>query len=1050
LIEHVRFGVLMDRLSKPAQGKLMRLAAKTGLEKFLLDGVDAPTLPPEGPRLSARDRRAAKALAIHNAFISDAVQALRTTPDLTTGARLAAVPPPKDKLAITCLVLTEIACRRGVSDFETLVKTAKAQGMQQMPARASVWETSALLPWRWVEGTADALPGMIEALAKNDAQWIMTPPLAWVMCRLAQTPEGPHTAATVEAFINFLKSQNHYWGRVPCVALTGAMADLVATAHSFAPDLTTKIENAAIQTYGLMPGFWEALGTRGSERMAMACAHFAALEPGAEAAWAYFEAAGASDLSRFGRDLQAPLRRDDAALRKLAHPLTPESAAQDTPLSEAARRVMPQLYNETPVSGLARELRAASLASAAVLEGGNPDALTFALAPLGTFGQTLGLTVLAGLIDRGDTVGAQALWDTLDLPPTLPKTPATDHAQLQLRRRSGHPLADAALRHISGMPPALPASDALHDGASPIHDTLITVFSCQAHLETRIPQMRRGWLRDLDAMGLQYVIIVGGGTEPEGVLDGDVLTLPCDDDYEGLPDKTLATLRWVHDRTAFAHMFKVDDDCLLNVDALFHGLGVLRHDYYGRPLIRVPGQMDRGWHVTKSTSPRGRLELDKSPEPSLYADGGSGYALSRRAMAATLHALETPKGRALVQSSFMEDKLLGDLLALQGIRVSGEDYLITVRRRGTPGGIPVPRWVNGFDASQTAPVSLVHLDDPEVQEAAYARLQTPALRPAKIWPSYQDAALGPHSNALELISDCRALDAAQDADVAVVACVRNEMFMLPHFLRHYRALGVTSFLIADNCSDDGTLEYLAEQPDVALFSVDTDYGRSHYGVAWQQALISAFRVGKWSLMADADEFLVWQQPQEQALPALLATPEFSAADAVRIFMLDMYPQGPLINATFASGDPFGEAGFSDVHPFRTDAPGAGPFSDAETFTSALRHRLIPGSRPELFVAQKLALLRYRPWMRLTAGLHYVGGVKPAARDLIFAHFKYNADFRRKAQAEVARGQHFNDAEEYRKYLALVSEGRDVIFDADLSVPWTDSDFARRILQHQAL
>ncbi len=113
-------------------------------------------------------------------------------------------------------------------------------------------------------------------------------------------------------------------------------------------------------------------------------------------------------------------------------------------------------------------------------------------------------------------------------------------------------------------------------------------------------------------------------------------------------------------------------------------------------------------------------------------------------------------------------------------------------------------------------------------------------------------------------------------------------------------------------------------------------------------------------------------------------------------------------------------------------------------TSALRHRLIPGSRPELFVAQKYALLRYRPWMRLSEGLHYVAEAEVAGQEMVFAHFKYNAHFRAKAEAEVARGQHFNDAEEYRKYLDLMSEGREMIFSPDHSVPWRECEDLRGI------
>ena len=69
--------------------------------------------------------------------------------------------------------------------------------------------------------------------------------------------------------------------------------------------------------------------------------------------------------------------------------------------------------------------------------------------------------------------------------------------------------------------------------------------------------------------------------------------------------------------------------------------------------------------------------------------------------------------------------------------------------------------------------------------------------------------------------------------------------------------------------------------------------------------------------------------------------------------------------------------------------------------------------------------------------------------MIWPNLQYNADVGRKAQAEVARGQHFNNAEEYQKYLALLSEGRSVLFDPDLSVRWTETAFAQSIFAKAA-
>jgi Glycosyl transferase family 2/Galactosyltransferase len=818
-----------------------------------------------------------------------------------------------------------------------------------------------------------------------------------------------------------------------------------------------------------------------------------------EAGLTLFETRYNPDTARVRRDIFGPIgiasppkgtvlakTQLDVGEASLRHMAAPGSPALDPTLRHEARQALDRCTPSIPSTRLALVQEAATRRAAAILTqlhtGQDPMTELDKLLPdlgrlsgkrTGHLGLGLGLSLLHGLHSAPAQPSVweavqrleQAITDLVTLltaedtdpfpappatllpdeiseaePPTsltdLARAPALAQPLRHLTSRSDSPLAPL----LAAAPPQpTPDTPAGLDPAHPLFDTIVTVFSCRPNLDSRIPQLRQAWLAQLSALGVPYVIVTGDGDD---TLNGDVLALDAPDDYEGLPQKTLATIDWVHRQTGYGHMFKIDDDCFLNADAFFHTLTYRKFDYYGRTLTRGAGQMDRAWHIMKSHSERGRLELDKSPEPSTYCDGGSGYVLSRTAMGAVLEAAASPEGRALIQVSFMEDKLTGDLLALRGIRPENEGYRIAVRRRPARNHMTVSRWENSFFPSQANPVPLIHLDDEKAQAPTQQGLNSSELHPKKLWPSYQPVRLGADSNALEMITPANRLEAARSAPVAVIACMRNEMFMLPAFLAHYRRLGVESFVIADNCSDDGTLEYLAEQPDVALFSVDTAYRNSRYGVAWQQALMANLRPGMWSLVADADELLVWQRERGETLPQLLAQPAFEAADAARIFMLDLYPQGSLSEATFASGNPFSEAGFTDRIPFLETSYGRGPYSDSSTWTSAVRHRLIPGSRAELFVAQKMALLKYSPFMRLSAGLHYVSGCRPAQRELLFGHFKYNADFRRKAQAEVARRQHFNNAEEYRKYLALVSEGRDVVFDPEVSVPWQECDFVR--------
>lgn len=1002
------------------------------------------------------------------------------------------------------LSLTDAFCQAGC--FEDLYAHAQSHDLHRYSRGDTNWHNSVILPFLCHEGRLLEVRALIHKLAESDdSGWFATPAIAATVRAVLAMPRTPANEQDIEnllrAFLFFVIRRSHgYWDRAPCVALIGTILTLLEHIDSLPDYMITMVVEATLTAYGLSPTYWAGLARAVAEGRidppgplregARAFALLTADRPGAfEAGLAFFDdwkvaglarlrieriGAGAVDLTTRlpGRQARGQEPDEGAVLRALAFPGRGDRPGDKAlyPLSRAAIRTR---HNEAPKSEYYRlqgdTSRAATAFLAAAGTAPHSDAqLDRILAAMGTLAAPrngfLGIGMMLGLYDGLTRLGAdpaaqRVLARLAGLRADIPKenqiglfrAPAIRSALLVLALRRDDPAVRAALAlfpHFdpaeAPQPPVDPVArrTGIWDVAAPLFSTLVVVFSCRANLDGRVAAMRNGWLAGLADLGIPYVVVTGGG---HGQREDDVVRLNAPDDYEGLPQKTLEAVRWVYRNTACTHMLKIDDDCFLDVPEFFQSQSHRKFDYYGRRLFRKPGETDRMWHMDKSTSARGRLELDKSPEPSEYADGGSGYVLSRHAMGALLDAAASAPGAALVNVSFMEDKMVGDLLALCDIRVAEEDFLVSIRRRTRPDGVPTPMWLNSFFAGPASGVKQVHLDTATDQALALKRAGQGGLWPKKLWPTFAPVRLGYQSGALELISNEARLTRVNAEPLAVVACMRNEMFMLPHFLTHYRKLGVRAFLVIDNRSDDGTLEHLLAQPDVAVFSVDTDYRLSQYGVAWQMAVVANLRVNRWSLMADADELLVYRGWKRKALPKLLRKPALRDADAVRLRMLDMYPRGPLRAATFAKGGPFAEADHVDARPFLRDTVSRGPFSNAETLTSALRHRLLPGARPDIFVAQKFALLKYRPWMRVSAGLHYLAEAKLADQEMLFAHFKYNAHFRAKAVEEVARGQHFNDAEEYRKYLDLMAEGREVIFDPAVSVHWDHCEDVRRIL-----
>ena len=97
----------------------------------------------------------------------------------------------------------------------------------------------------------------------------------------------------------------------------------------------------------------------------------------------------------------------------------------------------------------------------------------------------------------------------------------------------------------------------------------------------------------------------------------------------------------------------------------------------------------------------------------------------------------------------------------------------------------------------------------------------------------------------------------QADDILLFCTFRNEDARLPYFLSYYRNLGITHFLLIDNGSDDGGADYVAQQPDVSLWSTKTGYGDARYGVDWLTYLQGRYAHGHWVLTVDTDEFFVY-------------------------------------------------------------------------------------------------------------------------------------------------------------------------------------------------
>ncbi len=263
--------------------------------------------------------------------------------------------------------------------------------------------------------------------------------------------------------------------------------------------------------------------------------------------------------------------------------------------------------------------------------------------------------------------------------------------------------------------------------------------------------------------------------------------------------------------------------------------------------------------------------------------------------------------------------------------------------------------------------------------------------------------------------------------------LRNERVRLPYFLRYYRDMGINHFLIVDNDSDDGSREYLQDQPDVSLWTTGHSYKRARFGVDWLNWLQMKYAHGHWSLVVDPDEFFVYPFCDTRPLRALTDWLDASSIKSFSAMLLDMYPKGPIGAQPYREGeDPFeiaqwfdsGNYTISRNHRFGNLWIQGGPrartfFTDAPERAPALNKiPLVKWDRAYAYVSST--------HMLLPRGLNLVydewGGEKASG---VLLHAKFLDTFAAKAEEEMRRGQHYAASHEYKAYKAALDDHPDL-------------------------
>lgn len=280
---------------------------------------------------------------------------------------------------------------------------------------------------------------------------------------------------------------------------------------------------------------------------------------------------------------------------------------------------------------------------------------------------------------------------------------------------------------------------------------------------------------------------------------------------------------------------------------------------------------------------------------------------------------------------------------------------------------------------------------------------------------------------------------SEHTGIFVISVVRDEIDIVEDFLVHYRKYGIEKFIIIDNNSLDGTLEYLSIQSDVDLY-----YTNDKFSTLKKQSWINIildiyYRRGTWFIYVDADEHIVFDGMEEgRSFHDLAIAMEYAGVRRVRGCLIDMYSEQPI-------SEPSYQRGKSLIESY--------PFFDKTGYKEYILPMLIAregGPRYRLFNTStnnfRPQLSKY-PMFRLDRGdvfadPHFLWPYEKNFSSPCFLgllHFKFLPGFSKKIDRAVREGNYWKNSFEYRCYKLALSTNFQLQFICDITESYLDSE-----------
>lgn len=291
-------------------------------------------------------------------------------------------------------------------------------------------------------------------------------------------------------------------------------------------------------------------------------------------------------------------------------------------------------------------------------------------------------------------------------------------------------------------------------------------------------------------------------------------------------------------------------------------------------------------------------------------------------------------------------------------------------------------------------------------------------------------------SSFELKSDLLVLS-DNSSNPIVVVVVKNELKRMKAFFQHYRKLGVNQFVVLDNGSNDGTLEYLMEQDGTRVFQILEGF-QTQKKEAWIEKLLVMTGFDHWYIVVDSDELLDYIGSESHSIQELINRSIKNGYKRIWGYMLDMYSRESLF---LQSSE---ETRFADHYRFFDKVGYAFKIYD-ENKCRGLYDRVSGGPRNRLFnqtmVLSKQAVFFFEKNM-IYRNCHYLYPIVKLS-DIpcfyVLRHYKFMPDDKKEYIRRIKSGSFNNNSEEYKNIMKRIEANNEISMFYDGSEEYINSD-----------